>query len=318
MSKLTTFTFGSSTVGKILSTADEIRVNSVDDGYSVLYESAVFNTIDTDVFAKNLVDILMKNLANCRINLMIFYHFRIYESQDDITGFDLDSAGNVISLHHVITHMDINDKNGCNLKYQISAGMLDVCRIYIGLCNAAIEPVRRERVSVPEPKVDRRNDRDIDMDYFEKFIYADNDDSKKSKKKSSKKKDKPSPKKKEYTTSKVLKAAKSPKKAYKRHGVIVCGNKSAIKKDEKIIKEFIKDFFPGNAEWKKKFRKDLLTRWMNTYVISVKGLKQVEKKYQNNLRESNKGRRTYGISRTLEVANRLMTVPIDEWNNPRR
>lgn len=58
---------------------------------------------------------------------------------------------------------------------------------------------------------------------------------------------------------------------------------------------------------------------MSTYVISVKGLKMVEKKMRNDAKETrNRRRRVYGVSKALDITSRLMTTPVDQWSDPRR
>ena len=76
---------------------------------------------------------------------------------------------------------------------------------------------------------------------------------------------------------KILKNDKNPKRSYKRHGVIICNDKKSRKNDEAIIKEFLKDFIPGDSEWIKSFRHDILKRWMKMYSISKSDLKELEK-----------------------------------------
>lgn len=321
--RLTTFTLGSTAVGNLFSSQGEVVFNSVDDGYSILYDSETFNKLDMLLLAKNILVLLMKNLSNCRMNLTIYYHFRVYEDETDITGFNMETASNFISFHDVFSKVnDNNDQIFVEarkvLSYRISQSVLDTCEIYINICRVAKAKDEENRQKTITPQ-GNNNSHVMVEDYFRDITWMDDDNDRKSSKKKSKKKSKADMRRKEYPTSKVMKAAKSPKKSYKRHGVLVCKDKSAIKKDEKIIKDFIKDFFPGGAEWKKKFRKELLNRWMSTYVISVKGLKMVEKKMRNDAKETrNRRRRVYGVSKALDITSRLMTTPVDQWSDPRR
>ena len=318
ITSLTTFTYGSSAVGKEFSNMNGITVNSTDNGYSILYESAVFNKINMNAFAKSAVELLMSRLVNCQIQFSMFYHFRVSEDDNDVTYFDGETATNMVVLHDIFVHPDENDQIlsnvGKRFKYQISQSVIDVCNIYIALYREAMEEVKTPQVidsDTKELKLEIGNE--DATSFFDQFIYDDDDDDKKTSKKKSK-----GDKRKEYPESKVMRTVKSPKKAYKRHGVLVCKDKGAIKKDEKTVKDFIKDFIPGSADWKKKFRRDLLDRWMKDYVISTKGLKKAEKKYKEELKSSKRRSYQSKVSRGLEVASRMMTVPMDQWYDSRR
>ena len=119
----------------------------------------------------------------------------------------------------------------------------------------------------------------------------------------------------EYPQSRVLRDAKNPKRSINRHGVIICSDKDARKRDEKIIKEFLKDFFPGDSDWKKEFRHDVLKRWMKMYCIAKKDLKELERTHR---KAKNANRSNINTEKTLEFTRRLFNVPIDRWNDPSR
>ena len=118
---------------------------------------------------------------------------------------------------------------------------------------------------------------------------------------------------KEYAQSRILYDAKNAKRSYNRHGVIICSDKSSKKKDMKIIKEFLKDFFPGNSNWIKEFRHDVLCRWMKMYSISKKDLKELEKTHR---KAQNAKRNSIKTEKTLDFTRRLFNVPIDRWDDP--
>lgn len=117
-----------------------------------------------------------------------------------------------------------------------------------------------------------------------------------------------------YGESRVVKDAKNPKKSYNRHGVVVC-SKDDIKKDEKILKEFLKDFIPGDANWKKDFRSDIVKRWIKMYAVTNKQLKQLEKQHRR-ARLAKRNKSSIDTDRALEFTRKLFNTPIDRWNDP--
>lgn len=126
-----------------------------------------------------------------------------------------------------------------------------------------------------------------------------------------------SPTKKSYSKSRVIDAAHNPKKSYKRHGVVIYNNKKYMKHDRNIIKEFLKDFIPGNSEWKKAFRKDVLERWMKDYAVSKKRLKRLEKAYTDTQKPAT---RHIDTNKILDYTNRVLRSARSEsqWNNPNK
>ena len=123
-------------------------------------------------------------------------------------------------------------------------------------------------------------------------------------------------KKKFYGSSRVLKSLKNPKKDYKRHGIIVANDKSALKKDEKILREFLKDFIPGKAGWIKDYREDVLERFMRMYAVSKKTLKKLEKHHRKH--KGSKGKDGKKISKESAMNFTRNILNRDSWNNPNK
>lgn len=57
------------------------------------------------------------------------------------------------------------------------------------------------------------------------------------------------------------------KSEFETHGVLVTGRK-AIKHDRKIIRAFLKEFFPGDKPWVVRFRAEIEDRWVDAYVVA--------------------------------------------------
>ena len=115
--------------------------------------------------------------------------------------------------------------------------------------------------------------------------------------------------------SKVLRVSKNPKKSYNRHGIIVCSDKSAIRKDRETIKRFLKEFIPGQSEWKKALRRDLLSRWMKLYTVSNKKMRSLEREFR---RANSKDRPRFDAERALEYSRRIFNIYDDNWSNPNK
>ena len=83
------------------------------------------------------------------------------------------------------------------------------------------------------------------------------------------KKDKPS-----KTRSRLINDAK---KSIKRHNIIISSSRNARKRDEKVIKEFLKEFLAGKADWIKKYRNEMLHRWMDAFAITEKTARKLKR-----------------------------------------
>lgn len=247
--------------GKIRSDEDKINVNKSATGYSVVYESDVFNSLDKARFLAKLVSIFNQNLPGYVIDLGICYNFETDESYD----FDYNVFQNVMSLDLLCN--DVVETNRVqNFIYTRTDSIEDAITYY------------EDNYNNP----DVSSEEYYDQDGYDEDEYVDGNDpygimaALSGFEDSGKKKKKHKNSKEYYGRSRVWKNAKNPKKSVKRHGVIVADDKDDIKKDEKIIKEFLKDFLPGSSSWQKDFRSDVLKRFINMYTVSKKNLKRLE------------------------------------------
>lgn len=88
-----------------------------------------------------------------------------------------------------------------------------------------------------------------------------------------------------FPSSKLIEKAK---KSVKSHNIIISDSKKDIKRDVDVIESFLRKFIPGKEAWIKKYRKDVLQRWVATFVISPKKAKRIKKahKVAMNLKKS--------------------------------
>lgn len=313
------FNYDPNKYGSIFSSLDEISVNKVQNEYSILYTDETFKKIDVRKLMPNIYNLFSQNLPGYEVHISLIY---LYEtnSENPLDGMDLDTAYLVMQMD---TFMIDNDdfRPGSRFNFIYERDKLYTEMLYeIRNLNEAVQKQQKEREAAEEKrKMEEARFKQIiapDVEVVEPRvtgmeIYPLLDDTigdYKYKKKSGKKK-------KHYDSSRVIKAAGNPKKAVKRHGVIVCKNKKAIRRDEKTIKEFLKDFIPGSAGWKKDFRKDLLNRWMGVYVVSKKELRRLEKKHRRYYRKKDNTERNRQI---LDFTSKMLNVPVNNWDNPNK
>lgn len=290
--------------GGEISSADTIKVAQENDKYFIVIPANELANVDPAVWFNNVVSIFASNLPNTVVN------FSILSSMSDTQlekGPIIDEQtfedARIFAMLHETFQFCL--KASTKFDYSVSS---QVRPIVDALMTATKIKERRprpeyEETDLPPYPVGSAND------FMSKFLNDEDDSGHKKKKK----KKKAGKKELKYATSRVLKCAKSPKKAYKRHGVLVCKDKDAIKRDCRIIKDFIEEFIPGNAGWKKDLRKDLLDRWVQVYVISTKRLKRLERERRRNIVRN---RRDADVQRTIDVTRKLFNVPIDRWNDP--
>lgn len=313
-------------IGSIVSSDTVISVNIVASGFSIVYQSSVFNQLcqsGVDMFINSIFDLVEANVTNSKFNVMLLYH---YETEDRYL-FDKQTAGNLFNMEMKMLDIIRNGRN--KFQYVKTKSIVDAADTMSEILEKpeSRRPVRNNVNNERIPSADNITDDQlrasarqvaemnswlgIDPGSADDGDYSWDDEDDKPKK------DKDEKSKYSVKTSKSMKSSKSPKKEYKRHGVIIA-DKDAVKKDEKIIKGFLKEFIPGDQQWKKDFRSDLAERWVNTYAISNKDLKQAKRRQKKVVRETYQRQRKEDIMRALTFTNRIVSVPIDQWNDPRR
>lgn len=300
--------------GKIFSTLNEIKVNKTSTGYGIIYHSNDINNMDMDILGNNIIKILMQNLPNTSIELRLIYTIKVKDEYDDVDDvIDISVVNSLLELESKFAKFNQNDNipftyiRSDNMEYIIT----NVIKNYQDIDEEDEEdddlPDYFEKFGInPIDDEDDEDDEDDDsfslLDHYVKNgNYSNNTTTKRKRNK-------------KYQQSRVLYDAKNPKRSYSRHGVI-CTDKESKKRDEKILKEFLKEFFPGNAEWKKEFRHEVLKRWMKMYCVTKKDLKELERTHR---KARNAKRNNVKTEKTLEFTRRLFNVPIDRWNDPNR
>ena len=264
----------------------------------------------------------MENVPNTIINMSMSYMFQVLDEDDEVY--------NAIDLNIINALLTLEDK--FNSKFDDERFLFNYTRSTN--MNYLINTVIKEYKELNDSDDYEDDDEDsLGLDFFNSFgisDYSDDDDDEDGDeddeninpfdfleyhlkgynpkyKRSKNKRPKGIP------VSKVFRDAKNAKRAYNRHGVIICNDKDAKKRDEKILKEFLKDFFPGDSNWIKEFRHDVLKRWMKMYFVTKKDLKELEKTHR---KAQNAKRNHVKTEKTLDFARRVFNVPVDRWNDP--
>lgn len=304
--------YNSSRNGKIVSTLNEIKVNKIPNGYSIIYNSDDINNIDTNVLGNNIIKLFMKNLPGKHIDIKLFYLYEITDEDGDIENIINISCVNAL-LKMELKFNKLPDDESIPFKYIRTSNMINI----IDIISNSYQELDNEKDNI-------KNNNSVGIDaYFESFgisDFNDEDDDEdddydedsvsllnshiKDKKRRSKK----------HQSSRIMHNAKNAKRSYNRHGVLIT-DKESRKRDEKIIKEFLKDFFPGDSEWKKNFRHDVLKRWMKMYSVTKRDLKELEKTHR---KVKNNKRNNVNNEKTLDFTRRLFNVPMDRWSDPNR
>ena len=305
-------------IGRHISSSDKILINRMSYGYSVTFLGSTIINASLTSICNTIIKLMSDNLPNEIFTVEFAYMYFMKDPRDE--EFDEDVFKQLCfmqSLFNAIVtkndHFNINISSYMKIAYN-----------RIKLLNDKFDDHNTSSILWANDKDDddEEDEYDDDLHLFEDanienikrtfeeygidlpFNELNDMIDKKSKEKS----------KVNVSTSRILTSANNPKKSYNRHGVIVVKGRKAIEKDEKIIKAFLKEFIPGNAQWKKDLRRDLCRRWLNAYVVTSKDLKQLEKHYKKKQQK----KRNYDINRSLELTRRLLTVPVDKWNDPNR
>lgn len=283
--------------GKIMSNSREIKVNKVLDGYSMLYNDDVFGNLDMSILGANIIKLFKRNLPTAIIDFGIAYHYELSNGDED---FDIDAAEKIFELDARM--LKTRDPHF----YYHRTGIIKRAIEYYQDLNNEDEEDDEDYYSMYNIGNDTEEDSDVD-DIGDIFSFLEKNSVRNKKTKNKSKSD-------SYGRSKVFRNAKNPKRSYHRHGVIIADDKDDIKKDEKILKEFLKDFFPGGSSWKKDFREDVLKRWMKMYVLTKRKLKKLERDH----RKSSGSKVRIDTDKALDFTRRLFNVQLDHWNDPNK
>lgn len=277
-------------VGSLFSTEKQVQANHLANGFSVLYTDSVIADLNPKVVADTIAGMFINNLPGKVIDMRIAYFFK-YKDPDTDDDFDEEVAIQLIQIAN-----RFNELRSPNFTYTNSVSM------------GAI----RSRLDVMRSRSDGDDDDDAvgDIASYLSGIGIDPDDEDDDDYRPAKRKRR----RKSYTHSRVMTHASNPKKSYHRHGVLVADSKEDLERDRETIKAFLKDFIPGNADWKRELRREVLKRWMDLYAISKKNLKRMEKKHKKSQRKQ-KGE-SAEKSMAMDFARRVLSVQQDRWNDP--
>lgn len=284
------------------SSADEVNVNEIAGQYAILYEEATLISLDHHKFVKIIDDLFTSTFPDDTFVISMVYHYlmdpeKVKENDDYI---NIQNQANEDTVNYLrILEFDFSRSSMQYIPLQ-DFNIAKMSNDTVVRCNEEDQEEYDDESVMDSSEV---------MDLYKMMIdsYDDDDSDHKNKKHKNHSK-------KSYTSSRVLKSAKNGKKMYKRHGVIVIDNKKAAKIDEKIIKDFLKDFIPGGG-WKKDFREDVLKRWLTMFMISKKNLKKLEKKHRKSIKS---GKHIIDADRAIALTKRLFSTTNDIWNDPNK
>ena len=282
--------FDTSHDGSKFSDKTSINVNKTSEGYSVIFTDTVFKYLDIKLFVGNLIKIFTSKVPNTIFTVSIHYHYTTIECSYDY--FDNDTARKIYELHGTMM-MLVSSKQMQYLRYVESETlnqMFDDINNTEDDVNDGSDDLKilQHKTHMKNDTKSRKFNLQQDEEEYVKNLLTkygaldtsdedeDYEDDDRKIKKSNKK---------YYGRSRVFSNMKSPKQTIKKHNLLISKSNSDIKKDIRIIKDFLKDFIPGNARWKKKFRNEILQRWIASYVISKKNMKKFAKIYKNKLHD---------------------------------
>lgn len=307
---------------KTLSTATNVKFTCSNNEYFCTFDDMSVINMDKISVANTIVNTLKTNLPNNDITIEFKYLFKY---SDGTSLFNFDAGVAFVNLVSEITNI-------CRTEEKIS---VDLSGSFIETVVNPVGQYQEENETDNDEDDETEEDEDgiIDLDKeFDPFSFLDDEDDDEEDQNYSPehfndmldqieakhykaKKKKESISRKEYGRSRVFKNANNPKRSYTRHGIIIAADKGDINADIKIMKAFLKDFIPGNQEWKKKLRNDLLKRWISSYCVTKKEIKKLEKDYN---KKRNQKKASIKTAKTLDFTKRLFTVPVDSWDNPNK
>ena len=331
-------TFNPKVDGKNISSSDEFKVNKTASGYSVVFSDDTLVNINVGSLMSQLFVLLMNNLEGT-LNIKMDYHFIdndmkfninedalieilkmddiLKKSSNTLTMADRDvmicyiESDSISEIKEFIEMDDEEDNNESD----------DDDTVEVTQPIQLLNTIDKNMRMYTSQSIDEEDEDDFDVDENVKSTLTsilgdlgldDEDDDNKEAITKSKKKTK------SYSNtprSRVFKESKNPKKEFKRHGVIITRDKDDLERDQKVIKEFLKEFIPGKEKWVKEFRSDILKRWTNTYTIRAKDLKRIEKNRKKMQKDKERKKKNKEI---LKLTRNIFNVPISSWDDPNK
>lgn len=316
-----------SEVGKFISSKTELKVNKVDGGYSVIFEGDGFKVISPNYLITNIINIFKNNLPNVVPDIRIDY---LYDSDDDsdYDWFDEEVGAAVLRLDIAFHDMlkTLGKRNLIKFFYRRSESVKDTAELYAEIMDDQDEDDEEDTITADDIFGDMDEDEDDDGDddspiaslnkLLRKSVrayddYDDEDDEDEDYHHGHHRRYSGG-----YDISRILTSAKNPKRSYNRHGVIIARRKKDIRHDEKIIYEFLEEFIPGEASWKKHLRRDLVKRWLHVYAVTTKQIKKLERQHREMV--ADKYKLSIDTDRAIDFTRRMFTTTVDNWDNPNK
>lgn len=277
-------------IGTNYSDRDHILANEVENGYSILYTDEAITEVNPNDLVRTIINLFTHQFPDSIISLSINYCFQyIDESMEP----EFDSEVAMMILRIAAAMMAVNNDR---VHYYNSSDVITIRKILEEMRHQAEEPEQEEHEDDISSYL-----RGLGLGYED----DDDDDDDRPRRKKSRKKN--------YGHSRVMSHANKPKQAFKRHGVLIADSKDDLERDRQILKAFLKDFIPGDADWKREFRREVLKRWMDLYAISKKNLKRMEKQHR---KAKHSKKNSVEKSMAMDFARRVLSVQQDRWNDP--
>lgn len=307
-----------------------IIFNPIDQGYMVFFNDNIYESLTPSELLTAIANPLIKNLENAEIKIIFGYHNEDLEHH-------LQTVRDVLTTDVIAESLfdrlkDSFDDKGLVVKYVSSGNIADLMQKYVDVTkNVKVTPAQIANVQNPKPpkyipKHQSEPDDDSDIPFmneirqspfnFHNVEWEEYDDDEEDERDHRPKKRKKKKTKTRVPVSYIYRASRNPKKMYERHGIMIAKNNKAIKRDKAAIKEFLKDFIPGGG-WRKEFRDELATRWIDMYAMTEKTIDYLNKQKRKSNSPSKKIKTASG-----EVAREFTKMLFDNkrslWNDPTR
>lgn len=247
------------------STPEKVFINKTDDFYHINYRFNDYLQLDLVKLAKILTNMFSKNMPGVTFDLMVICEIDKLRRISELQRAFLANSNNIAVVNPSFKLSDIDPDDDFDSDDTDDDDDVDY-----------IDPD-----DLDDDDDDDDEDVDDTVDTIHKILGMGGDMDSGSPfgdYKDHHKKNKDGGHKKSYSSSRILKGAKHPKRDIKRHGIIIESGKPRDR-DEEIIKSFLRDFIPGDSNWIKSYRKTVLKRWLNQYSITKKAAKKLTKRH---------------------------------------
>lgn len=255
--------YDDSIYGSVFSDEEELRINRIRDGYSILYTDSVFREFNVQTFRDALKDIIISNVVTGNSKLIFEFHYFWFEQLDQMCALKIiELTDDFVKDGEELIAYKYGDSDVTFGARMSESGTFLLNRLrkdYFNLDNQQQiqeEPIGEMENNIIDDEVsidDIDDDEEDDEDYISSLYPTRN-------------------KPKNIYKSRLIRLNNA-RRNINRHGIIITDNKQLVRREAKMLRKLLREIY-GTEKWKREFIDEILNLIMFRTVMSKKEAKR--------------------------------------------